>query len=78
MARQRVRIVRDAEEQPALFLGQQLSACHRLLLVPKPSAMIVDGGPLLDAFCGRKRAGRSASAGRVQRTFLWGTAWGTF
>jgi len=32
---QGVRIVWDAEEQPALFLGQQLSMRHGLLLRPK-------------------------------------------
>ena len=49
-----------------------VSACHRLLLVPKPPAIIVDGGPLLDAFCGRKRAGRLTSAGRVSRERSFG------
>ena len=69
--RQRVGIAWRAEQQPALLLGQQLSARHRLLPVPKPSIMIVDGGRLLDAFCGRKRAALAGCGRRRPENGRW-------
>jgi len=53
---QGVGVGRDAQQRPALLVGQQLSACQSSSPVPQTPEMNIDGPALGDVVCGRARA----------------------